>query len=209
MLEHKAVAFVSGRSIADLDRLLAPHRFALAGVHGGERRDGSGRMTASATSTAGLDGVRAALHRFGSEHDGIVVEDKGIKLALHYRQRPDLLQAVERLRREVVASLPDEYELLPGNRVFELKPAGVDKGRAIRAFMSEPPFAGRVPVFIGDDVTDEAGFRAVNELGGQSIKVGGGATEAKASLPDIDAVFAWLESRIDEQGRMPAGDGNE
>ena len=95
-----------------------------------------------------------------------------------------------------IAEFAPELEAMRGNRVVEIKSSAQDKGSAILAFMHETPFAGRTPVFIGDDVTDEFGFRAVNELGGLSVKVDSGATAARYRLPDIDSVLSWLEELV-------------
>lgn len=195
-VEDRAVAFVSGRTIARLDELLAPHRFALAGVHGSERRGPTGQPARAAIESSALDPVRERFAGFAAENEGILIEDKRISLALHYRQQPGLAAAVERFGTNLAEELPSGWEMLRGNHVLEIKPAGLDKGAAIRQFMQELPFAGRTPVFIGDDVTDEAGFRVVNELGGVSIKVNSGRTDARWHLPDIDAVFAWLERHV-------------
>jgi len=195
-VEHGAVAFVSGRTIARLDELLAPHRFALAGVHGSERRRPTGQLAPASIDSAALDPVRERLSRFAAENEGVLIEDKDISLAVHYRQQPGLAAAVERLGTNLAEELPSGWEMLEGNHVLEIKPAGLDKGAAIRQFMREAPFAGRTPVFIGDDVTDEAGFRAVNELGGVSVKVNSGSTDARWHLPDVDAVLGWLEANV-------------
>ena len=195
-VEHGAVAFVSGRTIARLDELLAPHRFAIAGVHGSQRRRPTGELAPAAIDSSALDPVRERLKQFAAENEGILIEDKEISLAIHYRQQPELGDAVEQLRASLSDELPSGWETLRGNHVLEIKPAGLDKGAAIRQFMSEAPFAGRTPVFIGDDVTDEAGFRAVNELGGVSVKVNSGPTHARWHLSDVDAVLAWLESHV-------------
>ncbi len=195
-LEHGAVAFISGRTIEQLDHLLAPHRFALAGVHGNERRDCRGQLAPSVANAAALDELRPTLRRFEAGNEGVIVEDKAISLALHYRQRPDLRGEVERFFRELRESIPAHYELLRGSMVLEIKPAGVNKGTAIRQFMREQPFADRTPVFIGDDVTDESGFQVVNELGGVSIKVDSGDTVARWHLPHVEAVLEWLDDVI-------------
>lgn len=193
-----AVAFVSGRTIGELDRLLAPHRFALAAVHGSERRAVDGHLMPSAIDPTGLDPARAELRALEAEHDGLLLEDKAISLALHYRRRPELEAAILAHAGAIADLLPPEFVLLPGKMVLEIKPADVNKGSAIRAFMSEAPFAGRTPVFIGDDVTDEAGFGVVNELGGVSIKVSNGETIAKWYLRDVNATLAWLEEVLAE-----------
>lgn len=197
-VEHGAIAFVSGRTIARLDELLAPHRFALAGVHGGERRRPTGQLAPASADSAALDPVRERLRQFVAENEGILIEDKDISLAVHYRQHPGLAAAVEKLGTNLAEELPSGWEILQGNHVLEIKPSGLDKGAAIREFMREAPFAGRTPVFIGDDVTDEAGFRAVNELGGVSVKVNSGQTEACWHLSDVDAVLGWLEANVSE-----------
>ena len=123
-------------------------------------------------------------------------EDKGTSFALHYRLAPDLADAAERVVRNAAASLGDWFEIQHGKRVIEIKPAGRDKGVAIEEFLCESPFAERTPVFIGDDVTDEDGFRVVNRAGGHSIKVGAGSTLARWQVADPSAARAWLEQCV-------------
>ncbi len=117
-----------------------------------------------------------------------------MSLALHYRGRPELEDAVHQFVADL--DLPATAERLRGRKVVEIKPGQMNKGTAIRAFMSEPPFAGRTPVFAGDDVTDESGFAVVNELGGVSVKVGDGATAADWALPGVPHVLEWLGDAI-------------
>lgn len=199
-----AVAVVSGRSIDDLDRLLRPHKLPVAGVHGLQRRGGHGSALVPPRLDAELEAVRPTLNAFAERNPGTLVEDKGFSLALHYRKRPDLEDAVVGLIEDLRARLPERLELLSGDKVIEIKPAGYDKGAAIAAFMREAPFKGRTPVFIGDDVTDEAGFRTVNDLGGVSVKVGGRPTAAKSRLPDVTAVLQWLEELLGRQSNVCA-----
>jgi trehalose 6-phosphate phosphatase len=92
-----------------------------------------------------------------------------------------------------------------GKMVVELKPAGCDKGKAIEQFMREPPYAGRIPVFLGDDVTDEYGFRVINRLGGHSVKVGEGSSNARWRLENPAAARAWLAAWLDfhKRGQDP------
>jgi trehalose 6-phosphate phosphatase len=126
-----------------------------------------------------------------ARHPGLQLERKSVAVAIHYRQVPEL----ELLVRAAVADVLRDatgLEALPGKMVVEIKPAGVDKGDAIAAFMRSPPFAGRMPLFAGDDVTDEAGFVVVRELGGVGLLVGQRATAATAVLPNPDALRAWL-----------------
>lgn len=201
-----AMAVVSGRPIDEIDRLLRPHKLPVAGVHGLQRRGGHGADAVPSRLDAELEAVRPRLDAFAGQHPGTLVEDKRFSLALHYRQRPEIEPAVEALVAELRDSLPAELELLPGDKVVEIKPAGFDKGAAISAFMREPPFEGRTPVFVGDDVTDETGFRAVNRMGGLSVKVGKGRTAAKARLADVEDVLRWLEELPDMQTESCAGE---
>lgn len=194
-----AVAIVSGRPVADVDRLLAPHRLAVAGIHGLERRSADGKVERASIpldrATADwLDGARGAMERFVAANPGLRLENKGASLALHYRGRPELESTV----RAFVAGLclPADIECLPGRKVMEIKTKHVNKGAAIRAYLAEPPFLGRTPVFVGDDVTDEAGFFVVNELGGVSVKVGDAPTAANWRLPGVSDVLDWLAEQV-------------
>jgi len=189
-----AVALISGRSLEDIDRLFPGAKFPAAGQHGIERRDADARISRHAFPGRELDAVRQQLSEAANTHAGLLLEDKGLSLALHYRRAPWLAGYAHRLVRSCGARLGPQYCVQAGKRVVELKPAGKDKGIAVREFMQEEPFRGRTPVFVGDDVTDEYGFSTVNHLQGYSIKVGRGATAARWRLPDIDGVRAWLES---------------
>ncbi len=189
-----AVAIVSGRTVADLDRLLAPHGLPVAGIHGLERRRADGKVIRAPVALDWMQGARDALDRFAETHPGLLLENKGASLALHYRSRPELEDAVQQFVADL--DLPGAAERLQGRKVVEIKPRQMNKGAAIRAYMSEPPFAGRIPVFAGDDVTDESGFVAVNELGGVSVKVGTGATAASWSLPGVSDVLDWLTEAV-------------
>lgn len=121
---------------------------------------------------------------------------RGHNLALHYRLAPALEREVRSLVEHAVAELGEGFEVQAGKMVYELKPGGHDKGSAIEAFMSEAPFAGRVPVFIGDDLTDEFGFATVQRLGGHGVKVGDGESAAQWRLAEVGAVRAWLASAV-------------
>ncbi len=191
-----AVALISGRSLEDLDRLFGPLKLPAAAIHGLVRRDARGRVQRTAVGDDWLAAVVARLHRFVAAHSGLLLEDKGISVALHYRQRPDLEAEVEDFVASVRADLPQGAGVLAGRRVFEFKPTAQDKGSAIRAFMTEAPFAGRHPIFVGDDVTDELGFQAVNDLGGTSVKVGAPPTSACWRLDSVADVIRWLEAAI-------------
>ncbi len=189
-----AVALVSGRPIAKLDELFDPLRLPAAGNHGIERRDATGETFLPDIQPRDLDPVRAAFERFAEDNAGVVVEDKGTSVALHYRLAPEAADSARRLAHSIMLDIGSGFCTQTGKMLVELRPAGADKGGAIEAFMTEPPFAGRVPVFIGDDETDEDGFAAVNRIGGHSIRVG----DADSSVAswwacDIGAVLDWLE----------------
>src|SRR5438270_3758605 len=187
-----ALALVSGRSLAMIDELFAPLRLPAAGQHGVERRDGRGRVHKPRVSSDVLGRAAETIRAFAERHAGLVFENKGYSMALHYRLAPHLARAAHAVVREAARVLGEGVEVQRGKMVAELKPAGHDKGRAIEAFMREKPFAVRVPVFLGDDLTDEHGFRVVQELGGHAVKVGSGATTARFRLANPAAARAWL-----------------
>ena len=188
-----ALALVSGRSLAAIDELFAPLKLAAAGQHGIERRDAQGRVHSGDYPRQPLRRAAKKIGDFAARHAGLVFEDKGTSFSLHYRLAPELADAAHGTVREAAAEVGDWLEVQHGKMVVELKPAGRDKGVAIEEFLHEPPFAGRSPVFIGDDVTDEDGFRVVNAAGGHSIKVGEGRTRARWQIADPSAARAWLE----------------
>jgi trehalose 6-phosphate phosphatase len=190
-----AVALVSGRSIADLDRLFAPLRLPLAGAHGAQRRTAAGVVHAEHYATL-LSSARKQLDRWAAEHRGTLLEDKQDSLALHYRNAPFLEPAARRAVAAALAAAGPAFHLQEGKKVLEIKPYDTSKGRAIEEFMAEPPFKGRRAVFLGDDLTDEAGFAVVNRLGGHSIAVGvARETQARWHLRDVQHVLDWLEGQ--------------
>lgn len=191
------LALVSGRALADLERRLDGLRVPIAGQHGLERRDAGGGIHLSAAPLP-HQAIRDLLLAELQAHPGLLLEDKGMTLALHYRQAPSLGAYAHRLLDGLARRLGGGYTLQKGKYVLELKPAAADKGKAIAAYLAEPPFAGRHPVFIGDDVTDEHGFEAINRMGGLSIKVGPGATAARHRLADVAAVRRWLAAALEE-----------
>jgi trehalose 6-phosphate phosphatase len=187
-----ALALVSGRSLAMIDELFSPLRLPAAGQHGVERRDARGGLHRPSLSRTLFDKAASMIRPFAERHEGLVFEHKGYSMALHYRLAPRLAAAAHAVVREAARALGDRVEVQRGKMVAELKPAGYDKGRAIEAFMRERPFAGRMPVFLGDDVTDEHGFERVARMGGHSIKIGPGPTAARWRLPSPAAARAWL-----------------
>lgn len=193
-LQHAAdgaLAIISGRPLEQIDHFLAPLRLPAAGVHGVERRSADSRMTHLPTPS--IEHLLAYLDPLVAQHPGLLLEVKRGALALHYRRAPELEQVC---LQAMTAALQQQtgFTLLRGKMVVEAKAAVADKGSAIAAFMQEPPFIGRRPVFIGDDFTDEAGFAWVQSShgGGLGIKVGPGASQAHARIASAAAVRAML-----------------
>jgi len=168
-----AVALISGRPIVDIDRLFGPHRWAGAGVHGLERRDSQGRWhSQNGFDVATVAQARDRLQQLADRLPGTILEDKGMSVALHYRQVPHLEDQVHGEMRAILRALGGRLVLLEGRMVVELRLAGANKADAIREFLSESPFKGRRPIFIGDDVTDEKALEMVQRIGGLSVAVG-------------------------------------
>jgi trehalose 6-phosphate phosphatase len=188
-----ALAVISGRPIAQLDDFLQPLRLPMAGVHGAERRRADGAT--ELLNIHPLDQVEAAANALAARYPALLVERKRGSVALHYRQAPELENECLRAMREAVADSPG-LTLLQGKMVAEAKPGGASKGRAIEAFLREAPFTGRLPVFIGDDITDEVGFSTVQRLGGLGIKVGAGTSVAWQRLADPQALRQELEAVV-------------
>jgi len=183
-----ALALISGRAISDLDRIFSPLKLHAAGAHGGQLRLPEREW---ALNPHLMDHARAPLRSYEAQHPGLLLEDKGVSLAVHYRHRPELEAEIERLMAKLCPR--GEITLQRGKHVVELRPAICDKGTAIAAFMQEPVFQNREPVFFGDDLTDEAGFAKVNELGGVSVRVGASLPSvAKLCIADVSTLFECL-----------------
>ena len=189
-----ALALVSGRSVAVIDALFAPLQLPAAGLHGLELRSATLQQSPPSPSPALAAIVEEAI---GVSRDwpGVVVEDKGAALGLHWRAAPMAMDAMRGFAEAVLPRLPG-YRLQPGNQVVELRPAAGDKGAAISALLAQPPFQGRTAVFAGDDITDEAGFAVVNAHAGISVLVGNREpSAAHYALRDPAAVRRWLGSK--------------
>lgn len=194
-----AAALITGRTIADADKLFAGVGLPVAGQHGLERRGADGVLHTHGEGPPGYGWLHGELVHLVERHDGLWLEDKGATLALHYRQAPGLASYVHRTVRALVATsgaAGADWRLQPGKGIVEIKPAGRDKGAAILDYMAETTFAGRLPVFVGDDQTDESGFAAVALLGGWAVKVGPGLTHAEFRLRDVNAVRRWLAALL-------------
>jgi len=190
-----ALALISGRPLAQLDRLFQPWQGAAAGLHGLERRRADGVLDCvldSASATA-LDRLRPKLAALAADGSGLTFEDKGGTLALHYRAAPQREAEIRVLAEELHRPAASLLRLITGKMVVEFQPRSVNKGRAIAAFLAELPFVGRRPVFVGDDTTDEDGFAEIGRRGGIAVRVGSPcATAANYRLPAVEAVLAWL-----------------
>lgn len=195
-----ALAVVSGRPIADLDALLAPAKLPAAGLHGMEWRGRDGRIHRHVEAVGDLGPLRERVALLAASDDRLVVEDKKLSLALHYRRAPEREAELRAQFVGLVADIPG-YHALEGKMVLEAKPDSIGKGFAIESLMRSTPFRGRRPVFAGDDVTDEDGFAAVERMGGISIKVGNGKTRAQYRTESVSSLLVWLRelpSSIDD-----------
>jgi trehalose 6-phosphate phosphatase len=188
-----ALALISGRPIEQIDAFMKPLQLPVAGVHGTERRRADGDV--KLLSTHPLQGVEDAVAALAAQHPQLRVEHKRGSVALHYRQAPELECLCLRAMEAAVEDSPG-LTLLRGKMVVEAKPGGANKGGAIEAFMQEAPFAGRQPVFVGDDFTDEVGFATVQRLHGLGIKVGEGHTVAWQRLPSPAALRELLQTAL-------------
>jgi trehalose 6-phosphate phosphatase len=187
-----AVALVSGRSIEYLDALFDPLRLPAAGLHGVERRRASGGTQGANFVDTGLDRIRAAVQTLAAVHPGTLIEDKGRTIAVHFRLAPSHEASIRESLDAIAAPLGPHYHVQEGNMVLEIMPRGFNKGNAVAEFMKEPPFTGRRPVFIGDDLTDQGGFRVVEGQGGVSIAVGD-RVRGQYRVDDSAAVRRWLQ----------------
>jgi trehalose 6-phosphate phosphatase len=187
-----ATSFVSGRSMADLDLLFAPLRLAAVGGHGAELRARAGAVPQRYEGAIPAD-LRLRLEEFGATHEGIIVEDKGYSVALHYRLVPQSGASVHAAAVAVCAEYPQyALDVLAGKFVVEVKPSGFNKGTGIRELMKSAPFRGRRPIFIGDDVTDEAAFAVLPEFDGIGFSVGRELPGVAGFFQAPSDVRAWL-----------------
>lgn len=200
-----AVAVITGRALEDLDKYL-PSSIPAAGGHGVERRraDGS-QIGAPPDRKEAAQTLAKRLQEFAADTPGLLVEPKTASVALHYRLAPDQRERCIDAMTKAVADM-EGFVILEGKMVVEARLADANKAAAIRAFMQEPPFRGRIPVFFGDDTTDEEGFAAVRELGGVGVKVGDGETEAQVRAQDIRTARAIMQRLVaaDAMPKEPA-----
>jgi trehalose 6-phosphate phosphatase len=192
-----SLALVTGRPIAQIDRLLGGAIKVVAGQHGHEVRAPDGEIHLRDIPHDALAAIRGKLNTFARAHEGVLLEDKGRALALHFRQAPVHEDACDRLVRSLACASGGALVMLRGKMVREIKADGHDKGDAVAFLMTTAPFAGRRPVYVGDDVTDEDAFAVVNEMAGLSIKVGAGETLAGHRIASVKSLRHWLANFAD------------
>jgi trehalose 6-phosphate phosphatase len=187
-----ALAILSGRDLADLDRMLAPLRPAAAASHGVVRRDGRGAVRRDQGAAARLAGAAERLEEFARARD-LLVERKAGAVTVHYRSDPAAGEAARALVDAIVVGASG-LRAIHGHMVSEVAVAEANKGRALDAFMAEPPFAGRIPFVAGDDTTDEDAFAAAQRRGGLALKIGAGPSAARLRVAGIDGFLDWLRA---------------
>lgn len=196
-----AMALVTGRSLLYADGLFSPFRFPIAGLHGAEFRGADGE-TSLALETPAFTALKQRLVEQTAWMEGVLIEDKGAAVAAHYRLAPAYDTALEKIMRDFAEEAGPGWTLQPGKMVFEIRPSRADKGEAVAAYLEQPVFAGRLPITIGDDLTDETMFALANARGGWSVRVGSLTTAtcalAKASSPSaIRSALAILAAAND------------
>lgn len=190
-----ALAILSGRTLEDVDRLLAPSLLPAGALHGSEQRDACGEVTVMAPPPAVSEALRSDCADALGRWPGVFMETKrGIALALHFRSVPQHGPSVRRFAESVASKSQGHYALQLGDCVAELKPAAGSKGTALRSLAENPPFVGRRPVVLGDDLTDESAFAQARALGGFGVIVGARRpTHAAFALSGPEASIVWLD----------------
>ncbi|WP_245279969.1 trehalose-phosphatase [Hyphomicrobium sp. 99] len=190
---HGALAIVTGRPLDEADHLLHPAKLVGGGVHGGEMRlsvNGSIEALTSMFSPV----LTADIKKIVEDLPGIVYEDKGSGIALHYRLAPELHSSLMMMIETLVPKYPNEFSICAGRKVVEVLPIGFSKGRALRKLASLPLFANKIPIMIGDDIADVDAFRAAEELGGFGLKVAGeNFSAAESAFQGPAEVLDWLQ----------------
>ncbi len=187
-----ALAVVSGRPVDQLDALLGALPYAVAGEHGSAIRRRPGGQVEQAVVPGMPPGWLEGARRIAADHPGAMIEPKGHGLVLHYRAVPEAGVALHEAALALLGGEIARYTIIPAKMAWEIKPRAVDKGTALRALMQQAPFAGRLPVFVGDDVTDEDGIAAAIALGGIGLRV-------PEDFGDPAAVRLWLAGLAESQ----------
>jgi trehalose 6-phosphate phosphatase len=194
-----ALALVTGRRVLEIDRIFHPLQLPVGGQHGLEHRDAEGNFKL-VKNLKFPENIRSQIQCFGEIYPECAIEDKTLTMAIHYRRAPKLEEKVLKFVNKLIEG-EKHFHAISGNMVIEIKPLGVDKGQSIALFMENEPFVDKLPIFIGDDVTDEDGFRYINANNGISIKVGTITSSlARYNLNNVNAVHDWLGSLCKEMG---------
>ena len=189
-----AIAILTGRRVADADRLFAPLKLVASGVHGTELRSERGGPVAMLAPAIPAD-VIEAMNNIAGIASGILIEQKGCGVAVHYRNAPLARRALETELAAIIAASSYDLVLRKGRKVLEAIPSGYSKGTALAALLSRPPFKGRSPVMVGDDVGDESAFLAAERLGGMGLRVAGEHFDKRdADFDGVAGVHAWLNA---------------
>jgi trehalose 6-phosphate phosphatase len=191
----QALALVTGRSLSYADGLFSPFTFPIAGLHGAEMRTSDGERSVAA-ETPTFSALKQRLVEQTAWMEGVLIEDKGAAVAAHYRLAPAYNTALEKIMLEFAERAGPDWVLQPGKMVFEIRPARASKGDAVAVYLEQPAFAGRLPITIGDDLTDESMFALANARGGHSIRVGSlsRASCALARAPSPSSIRSALAS---------------
>ncbi len=189
-----ALALVSGRPLRDIDLLFAPLHLPAIGGHGAEIRPSANGYVDARRATSLDHDLKQRLKEIAVRHPGVAVEDKGYSLGLHYHSAIEReLEVINDVFRICKIFQPDSYELVTGRDNIEVKAVGFDKGSAVRELMTHPPFAGRTPIFVGDDITDKTAFAVMPEFHGVAISVGRKVPGKLDTLQTPCDVRRWLE----------------
>jgi trehalose 6-phosphate phosphatase len=195
-----ALALVSGRLLATLDGMLSPLRLSAAGLYGFERRDPQGLVHRRMASDRALDAARDVILEFAAAHPGVIAENKGMAIALHYRGAPALGAESRRIVYGAASGLWPLFQVIAGSMVVEIVPAGASKATAVEEFMLEPPFANRIPIAMGDDFSDCEAFTAVHRHGGLALAVGR-RIYGDRCLENCQAARRWLSTLVGLNGQ--------
>jgi trehalose 6-phosphate phosphatase len=177
-----ALAIISGRPVSFLDGRFVPHEFDMAGLHGLEHRIAGRLSMCDPDEHPALRDMVQRLKRIVAEKEGVLIEDKGCSVAVHWRLAPHERDFALATAQAAIEALGSDYRLQHGKAVAEILPSAAGKGKVIERFLQEAPYQGRRPIFVGDDLTDENGFKTVNAHGGLSVRIGPGDTVAKVRL---------------------------
>jgi trehalose 6-phosphate phosphatase len=188
-----ALALVSGRTVATLDRLFAPLSLAAAGEHGAELRPGPDQPVARCTTRLFDPALKAELQQLVVEHPALLLEEKPSSIVVHYRRAPELGPGVERRLQAILTKADQSLGIFPSKMSWDIRDGSCTKGTALVQIMALDRFAGRRPIYIGDDRTDEDGFAEAERLGGLALAVAGEYRASRAPVfASPAAVRAWL-----------------